>query len=216
MTPASEPAANKQNGATPSGAAPGNTSKPKYAPTAESLTKLLALFSSDRDEAGKQYEKLRTRLIRFFEWRGCSSADILADKTFDRVMKKIDEGAEITNPTAFICTVANYIFQEDNPGRLVELDEELTPVPIDPAQLELEDDDPLIDCFDKCLDELPPDNKSLIMNYYQEEKRTKIDLRRQLAEQLGIPMNALRIRAHRIRKSLEDCIQHCLAHSTTT
>jgi len=213
MRPASEPADDKNSGANPSDSAPGNTSKPKYVPTAEALEKFLALFSPNRDEAGRQYEKLRTRLIRFFEWRGCCLADVLADKTFDRVMKKIDEGAEITSPTGFTCSVANYIFQENNEtGRLTELDEELTVVPVDPSQLELDDDDPLIDCFDKCLDELPADNKNLIMEYYQEEKRTKIDLRRQLAEHLGIPMNALRIRAHRIRKSLEECIQHCLAH----
>jgi DNA-directed RNA polymerase specialized sigma24 family protein len=128
-------------------------------------------------------------------------------------MKKIDEGAEITSPTGFICSVANYIFQENNePGRFTELDEQMPLASTDPSQLELEDGDPLIDCFDKCLEELPPDNKQLIMEYYQEEKRTKIDLRKQLAEQLNIPMNALRIRAHRIRKSLEECIQHCLAH----
>lgn len=211
MILASEPATDKQSGANPSDSAPGNTSKPKYVPTAEAFDKFLALFSSDREEAGKEYEKLRTRLIRFFEWRGCASPDILTDRTFDRVMRKIDEGEEITSPTGYVCSVANFIFLENNdPGRLTELDDELARPSADPSQLEIEDDDPLLDCFDKCLDELPPDNKNLILAYYQEDKGTKIDLRRQLAEKLGIQMNALRIRAHRIRNTLEECIQHCL------
>src|SRR6185503_11175891 len=105
MSPGSEPEANKQNGANPSDSAPRNTSKPKYVPTPEAFDKLLALFSFDRDEAGKIYEELRIRLIRFFEWRGCGSADTLADQTFDRVMRKIDEGEEIENPKGFIYTV---------------------------------------------------------------------------------------------------------------
>ena len=212
MSLASEPVANKQDGANPSDSAPGNTSKPKYVPTAEAFDKFLALFSSDRDEAGKIYEELRLRLIRFFEWRGIGSADILADKTFDRVTRKVDQGEKISSPMGYIYTVASFIFRENyDPGRQTELDEELIIAPSYTPQPDLEDDDPLIDCFDKCLDELPLDNKNLIMAYYQDEKRTKIDLRRQLAEQLGIPMNALRIRAHRIRKTLEECIQKCLA-----
>ena len=212
MNPASTPVANNQNGADPSDSAPRLSSKPKYIPTPEAFDKLLVSLSSDRDEAGKIYESLRIRLIRFFEWRGCGSADILADQTFDRVMRKIDEGDEITSPRGYINAVANYIFLENfDPGRLTELDEELTSSPSYATQFERQDEDPVIECFDNCLNKLPQDNKKLIMAYYQEEKGAKIDLRRQLAKELGIPMNALRIRAHRIRKTLEECIQNCLA-----
>jgi len=212
MSLVSDSPADKQSGANLSDCAPDTTFKPESVPAAEPFDKLLALFSSDRDEAGKEYEKLRTKLIRFFEWRGRGAPDILADKTFDRVMKKIDEGEEITNPKGYIRTVANYIFREnDDPTLLTEFNEDLLVVSSDPPPLDPKDDDALLDCFDKCLDELSPDSKNLIMAYYQEEKRTKIDLRRQLAEQLGIPMNALRIRAHRIRKTLEECISNCLA-----
>ena len=42
------------------------------------------------------------------------------------------------------------------------------------------------------------------------EVATKIDHRKQMADELGIGMNALRIRAHRIRTGLEECLKECL------
>ena len=57
-------------------------------------------------------------------------------------------------------------------------------------------------------------NRELVLQYYQEEKQAKIDHRRRLAEQLGIALNALRIRAHRIRASLQECVQNCVQEAT--
>ena len=48
------------------------------------------------------------------------------------------------------------------------------------------------------------------VGYYQEERRAKIELRQELADSLQIPLNALRIRAHRIRARLEQCITQCM------
>jgi DNA-directed RNA polymerase specialized sigma24 family protein len=72
------------------------------------------------------------------------------------------------------------------------------------------DSEPRMKCFDECLESLPPESRQLIIDYYQEERRAKIELRQQLADQLRIPVNALRIRAHRIRMSLERCISTCM------
>lgn len=211
MSSVSDPPAGKQSGADPSNLAPGATTKQKWEPTAETLQKFLALLSSDYEEAGKVYEKLRTKLIRFFEWRGCASADILADQTFDRVLRKLDQGEIITNPGAYVRKVGYYIFLEVDTSLLKELDEESSTATSDSPEDDSSDNDALFSCFDKCLAELPPESKSLILAYYQDENRSKKDGRRELAEQLNIPMNALRIRAHRIRKILERCIQNCMA-----
>ena len=48
------------------------------------------------------------------------------------------------------------------------------------------------------------------MKYYEGEKQAKITNRRRLAEELGITLDALRIRAHRIRRELRKCVVHCL------
>ena len=69
------------------------------------------------------------------------------------------------------------------------------------------------DCLERCMRQLTADNRELLMQYYQEEKRAKINQRKQLAEQLGIALNALRIRAYRIRATPQQCVPHCLEQS---
>ena len=64
-------------------------------------------------------------------------------------------------------------------------------------------------CLEKCLTQLTDPNRELVLEYYQQEKRAKIDHRAELAKRLGIAANALRIRAHRIRQVLEKCVLQC-------
>jgi DNA-directed RNA polymerase specialized sigma24 family protein len=179
--------------------------------TQEAFDKLLACLSANRDEAGAQYEVMRRRLVRFFEWRGVAPADEYGDETINRVARRIDEGQEVNNLRAYVYGVARMVLKEavrDRDKEPVALDavtegfREEEPAPVEP--------EPRVECFDRCLEELPPESKSLILQYYQEERRAKIELRQQLADRLSIPLNALRIRAHRIRVSLEKCIAHCL------
>jgi hypothetical protein len=57
---------------------------------------------------------------------------------------------------------------------------------------------------------LDPDERSMIVNYYQGELRTKIENRKLIAQKLGMTINALSIRACRIRAKLENCVRKCL------
>lgn len=185
--------------------------KQKWPMTSQAFDKLLAAFAPDREEAGKEYERIRTRLIRYFEWRTVVPGDDWADETFNRVARRIDEGKVIDDLIAFIFGVARHICKE------VIRDRDREPAPLDetresqyaPAPDPVESDD-REDCFDRCMEKLLPDNRDLILEYYQEERRAKIQLRQRIAERLHIPLNALRIRAHRIRISLEKCIGECL------
>ena len=65
-------------------------------------------------------------------------------------------------------------------------------------------------CLNRCLVELPDDSRELVVKYFQGAKRSKIEMRQQLAESLGIPQNALRSRVTRLRDKLEECILSCL------
>jgi hypothetical protein len=49
----------------------------------------------------------------------------------------------------------------------------------------------------------------LIVEYYADDRRQKIERRRDLATRLGITMNALGIRAFRIRDGLMACVESC-------
>jgi len=63
--------------------------------TSKAFAKLLAKLSADPEIAGIEYEELRRRLIKFFEWRGAFFPEDLADETLNRTARKIDEGEEI-------------------------------------------------------------------------------------------------------------------------
>lgn len=186
--------------------------KPRWVPTQKAFDKLLQQMGPNREDAGKVYETVRVKLVRFFEWRGCDAADFRADQTLDRVMRRIDEGQVISNLMGYIYGVARLVLKEELREReRVDLLNNDPASTANPSPSPAEETDYRLACFDHCLSTLSSDVRELIIGYYQEEKHEKIVGRRELAERLGIPLNALRIRAHRIRKTLEECIQDCLA-----
>lgn len=212
LTPA-EPQHNQQ---TPDDSAESQTSdlQGKWVFTRDALDKLLTQFSADRDEAGRQYEIMRRKLGRFFEWRNCSTAAELVDETINRVARRIDEGENIINLAGYFSSVARLVFMEylrERERMSVGLDtisETAAEVPAEDDQKEMR-----LRCLDGCLDGLPIESRTLILKYYFYERRAKIDLRKQLADALGIPMNALRIRAYRLRVSLERCVRDCVGQA---
>lgn len=70
-------------------------------------------------------------------------------------------------------------------------------------------DTQLGDCLDRCLAALPVENRSLVLDYYQGERQSKIANRRRLAAGLGLSDNALRSRVQRVRDLLEACVRAC-------
>ena len=67
-----------------------------------------------------------------------------------------------------------------------------------------------IECLQRCLNELSPENRELIVQYYQGDKGAKIENRRKLGQRLGLPINSLRMRALRLREKLQDCVETCV------
>ena len=187
------------------------TKNKKWSLTQQAFDKLLGAFSEDRDKAGEYYEAARRKLLRFFEWRAVESPDEYVDETLNRVARRIDEGQKIDNLMAYIAAVARLVLMEvvkARPRSQFSLDDPENKVQL--ARPEAVEPDDRLECLDRCLESLPEESRTLIIDYYQEERRVKIDLRQELADRLQIPLNALRIRAHRIRLGLEKCITNCL------
>jgi DNA-directed RNA polymerase specialized sigma24 family protein len=189
-------------------------SEPEWTLTEESFAKFLARLSPDKELAGAEYEKLRHMLVKLFDWRGAHFPDECADETLNRVVRKIDAGEAIRDLVPYCHAIARLVFLETlkHPDRKrISLDE-LNPIAaIDP---EPETEDTQRHCFNDCLRELPPASQRLILEYYREEKRDKIANRMRLAEELAIPLNALRSRAQRVRKRLEECVNRCRRRSS--
>jgi DNA-directed RNA polymerase specialized sigma24 family protein len=181
----------------------------KWALNQEAFDKLLVAFDADRETAGRKYLEIRNNLTRFFEWRGCSFPEDHADETINRIAKRVFEGEEILNHSGYAMGVARLLLLEINKGRQRE-QSALAEIGAAPDVYVPEDDDESrLTCLRSCLQTLSPDNRELILQYYQGEKGEKIENRKKLLDRLGIPVNTLRMRALRLRERLQACVEEC-------
>lgn len=208
-----DPQPNIHSAKKPKDLASASPSQKKWTPTPQAFEKLLAALDADPEEAARIYEHVRLKLLRYFERNGVADADRYADVTLDRVMRRIDEGEIIENVMAFIFKVASFVRMEawKEEKQLRKAEEEIKKATTEITERLDVDDDPRQFCFDRCLNNLPVETRLLVLEYYSEEGGEKIRLRKQLAKRLGIEMNALRIRAHRIRGNLESCVKSCIS-----
>jgi DNA-directed RNA polymerase specialized sigma24 family protein len=160
---------------------------------------------------------MRRRLVSYFDRRNRPFPDELADETLNRIARTLGESGSIAvRPPARYCyVIARFVLLEDlrrGPRYL----------PVEAVRAEscaggaagIEGEQASIreqrlECLDRCLDKLKPEQRDLAVEYYRDAKRLRIDRRRSLASRLGITMNALGIRASRIRGSLESCVDDC-------
>jgi DNA-directed RNA polymerase specialized sigma24 family protein len=182
----------------------------KWALNQEAFDKLLVAFDADRETAGRKYLEIRNNLTRFFEWRGCSFPEDHADETINRMAKRVSEGEEILNHSGYAMGVARLLLLEINKGRQRE-QSALAEIGAAPYVYAPEDDgESRLNCLRNCLQALSPDNRELILEYYQGEKGEKIENRKKLLNRLKIPVNTLRMRALRLRERLQACVEECL------
>ena len=182
--------------------------------TQEEFDGLLRLFSDDRDEAGLIHEEIRMSLVRYFETRDCRDADMLADETLSRVAAKAHtfDPSRHTRPSSFVFGFASKILLEysRDPRKMrITYDRWVQTALSQPSEENLEADDEDRECLQKCLAELSPEDRELVVSYYNKEKQEKITSRKQMAEKLGIKMETLHMRVHRLRESLRKCMKKC-------
>jgi RNA polymerase sigma factor (sigma-70 family) len=170
----------------------------------EDFNNLLNWLDEDRERAGQVYLEIQSNLIRIFARRGCSAAEELADETMSRVTRKASDIAKtyVGNPRLYFYGVARNIYKEYMKKQPEPL---LLPDP-DPA----EEKERRFNCLDSCLGRLDDRSRDLILAYYMDEKRAKIDHRKELAKRLGFSIGTLRMRAHRIKIALHRCVSDCL------
>ena len=182
--------------------------------TSEAFTKLLACLDPERERAGEKYEDLRRILIRFFEWRGAPFPEDHTDETFNRVARKLNEGIEIKNLNGYCYEVARLICLEvwkGDDSRREPLREEHRQNTADANTADSTLERELLwECLEECLNRLPTESRALLVEYYQDEKRNRIERRKALAEALGLRRESLANRAQRLRDKLEDCVTRCV------
>jgi len=183
---------------------PGSKSGPEDI-NQEQFDRLLQWLDPDTARTGEKYQRVHTRLIKIFICRGSHTAQELADKTINRVARKLAEiqATYAGDPVYYFAGVANFIYKESLRADIPH------PVSMPKASPPSADDEKDYLCLEECLGKLGARERTLVVEYYQEEKRAKIDHRKKLAEQMGLGLNSLRIRACRIRAELQKCVELC-------
>lgn len=178
--------------------------------TKEGFDRFLGSLDSDREKAGRIYETLHAKLISFFDWRNCPFPEEHADEVINRLIKKLDNGNEIRDPSTYIFGIARMFLHE------IERNTEKQRVALSQVQshyeIEIESEEVALraNCLNECLASLSERNRELIVQYYDGDGSLKIRRRKELALRLGLQLNALRIRACRLREKLEECMGRCL------
>jgi len=161
-----------------------------------SFDSFLQSLDPDREQAGLRYEILRRRLIKVFTCRGCSCPEELADQTLDRVIAKWKELSPQYHgdPGRYCGGVARRVYRE-----YMRRGPALATIPVVQPDSAREIDH---DHMERCLAETSPEQRLLLIEYYCCSGKAGTRKRSELAQRLGIGLNALRIRVHRIRKKI--------------
>jgi len=185
----------------------------------EAFGRLLRWLDEGDDSRGERYLEVRRRLRLYFDRKNCLSPDDLADETLNRVARKLDEKGSITGVSAlhYCYIVAKFVFLEnlrnfktERIGTTEDVRED--PARVMPVSVNVGSDEgreKMFACLEKCLTELPGEDRELLLEYYRGEGRQKIEGRSKLAVRFGLSKNALTIRVARIRNRLEGCVRSC-------
>jgi DNA-directed RNA polymerase specialized sigma24 family protein len=189
--------------------------KQHWTPTEETFRKFLHWLDEGADSGGERYLEMRRRLVFYFDRKNCLSPDDLADETLNRVARKVEEKGAISglSPAHYCYIVARFVFLEylrSDQHREAALEVSGRSQPSSSSGPAVASQESVrLDCLENCLNKLEGKERELILGYYEGEQRAKIERRAQLAARLGLSLNALSIRACRVRNKLEECVRKC-------
>lgn len=178
----------------------------------ESFDEILDWLDPNREVAASIYLELRHSLVKIFAWNRCANPEGLTDETFDRVGKQVHD-LRLTfqgDPKLFFYGVARNLIKEHQKKVKLHVSLDDIDLPEDPPGEHQENADRRWECLERCLGELSSEKRELILTYYAKERQAKIDHRSEMARQLGVSIETLRVRTYRIRSALEACIERCL------
>jgi len=188
--------------------------------TTPGFSRLLEWLDDGFDSHGETYLEMRRRLVCYFDRRNRPTAEDLADETLDRIAETLqkDGAIAITPPAKYCYTVARFVLLEDfrRDHKQLRLDETswssvgttTSARSHEPADI-IEVQEQRLECLERGLQELNADQRALVIEYYRDARRQRIERRRDMAKRLGITMNALSIRVSRIRAALEASVESC-------
>jgi len=184
--------------------------------TKEDFDRFLTWLDPDPEKAALRYTEVHHSLAMIFTARGCDQSEELADEAINRVAHRLEKMIDTYEgpPYPYLVRVANNLASEHKgkTGKITSLPEDFYLETQSPDE-ELEQ---TFACLDRCMEKLHPTKRQLVLEYYQENKKAKIERRKKIAASLDIPINALRIRMCRTRDGMRECVLRCLKGDDST
>ncbi|MBC7797081.1 MAG: sigma-70 family RNA polymerase sigma factor [Pyrinomonadaceae bacterium] len=171
----------------------------------DAFDNLLKNFAPDRDEAGRLYSNLRTRLERWFEIKGLSAPDAAADLTLERLQTILfsSRSEPVKDINGFAFGIAKRVFLERQRAEIKQRRafEKLYEKP------EIKHD-VFESLVENCLARLDPDEQDLLFNYYLDLPFAEsVAHRSKLAASLATNVNNLRQKVLGIKRKLNKLIE---------
>lgn len=170
--------------------------------------RFLEWLHPDADQAGREYQAIHQKLFHYFTKLGCGDATALADQTIDRVIRLLGtRGDQFSSAPLRICYgVARYIHKEYLHHQVSKDGGEVTEARADHYRAATAEEQELVErCLNQCLQKLDLRKRDIYTSYYL----TKAGGRPELAAELGMTINALRLLIMRLNNHLRDCITAC-------
>jgi RNA polymerase sigma factor (sigma-70 family) len=180
----------------------------------ETLDAFLRWLGRENISGADKYEEVRKKLILLFRCRGCSNPEDLADETIDRTARAVlkKDFTYVGDPIAYFRGVARNVYLESQRKHRIFAEESISEAhpELRAPEDQTQEEEIKSDCLERCLNALHPSKRGLLLRYYQNDKRAKIDDRQRLAEDEGIGVNTLRIQVFRLRNTVRVCVERCL------
>ena len=187
----------------------------------DAFGKLLGIFDPNVEKAGVIYEKLRSKLITKFRFRGSFVPEDHADVTFNIVARRVaDDGVVLDeNYEFYFFRVAQNVIKEyikSNNRSSVSIEDlpygsEPSENPLDTlAKLEDRIEQELgFEAIAECRDGLTSEEREIFDIYFggAENELKQKERRRAFGEKLGITLNNLGTKASRIKRKLSECLR---------
>lgn len=187
--------------------------------TLHSFDRLLAWLDEGTNSDGQKYLEMQRRLVAYFDRKNLPNFEELADETLNRVARRLEEEGVIESdtPAKYCYVVARFVLlehlRETQKEKVMVQGISRQPSHNAAEQYVGEESDlkeKMLTCLENCTLQLDPIGHRIITGYYVGKEREKIENRRALAASFGLTMNALSIRACRLRDKLEACVRQCL------
>jgi len=197
---------------------PGRTIRYRPGASRAGFEQLLRLLGPDEEAQIRRYHEARQRLVATFNRRRCLFPEDLADEVLERAARRLESGVRLEkeDPARYLSGIAFRVYQEHLRARhcAPTLSARFPVATCRAEEPAVADGDTRLACLEQCLACLADGERRLVLAYYQGEDA--IGARQELCRELGIPANALRLRAFRIRRKVEAELRSRLAGGDET